>query len=1351
MAYLERLKGMNIAEYFSIARKAVTKWVVGAHTSEELLGAHGTPPMQFVTSLLDLDTLVGCIGANWVDFMFKYGGTSAIQDIGSGGKGRNLQRYEGFNFSDFLTQAFSSGLFRDPLDRMIYAQTSKLHWCRFDKQASCAVNCEVELFDDGVVLKVAKPIMECARLNSIDIKKEVLKIKDKHRREFPKKYAPFLHDLKKFCTIFSGDHECVRSVKEITIRALDGLVANFPKSFVDDNLAIDLIEAYIWNHLNPVEWNYLYYGTEIVAASPYSSGICIGTTNVIPDDALQYIAALLDIFFGAVYYILHAMDLRKQQTKSAIGSIMSRNGSHNIGSHVLAALSHNVGTMPDDQVLYQYIQHRMDYIATATSERPSWCQPTQFVGDMMRRFLSQRHLLNYICRSEDLRAWEFQSDKAKKNPDGGKIKFHVRKVDSEGKCICDFIKYEEENRSKGKNFKEETEENAIESKEGENESATTIELKEDVSLAIPGGVVGQHAFFTIIENIVRNAAKHDWTTPPKSTAVLKDPGQTDSNLKGNLDVYIDFEDKPEDENVHFTIWTRLSDVFENVVPTDARKKEATEADLKQWKTLGDLSTLPLHHRQHVKLVNSFIDDSGGLRRENWGLAEMKISAGYLQKASIDDIGGISGSFGYDIIRPCCVADKEAGARLELRESGQHASRDEKKKIKEYNARIKALDDVCHLGYRFDVPKAKKMLFVVSEMTEKLKTQEIPLRQKGIYIKSFGAVKDLQESKTLMEKGLAYQYVILDEFSEAQKKWLLPFRVLVAKDALPELSSLVPRLAIKRDSEERNFNSTLEYLKFIIDETCATTGDKDLYDAITNDICACWARHLIKQKRIKVENGRGYIKEGLGTSAVSLVVSTLGGDSGAGKSLASVEDVVEFALNEGLDTALATYKATCKPVKESINDKIITRLNALKVQGDLVYTRTNDLKKERKGLIEQQLAAWLEVTVNGNGENEEENDIEIKSAIDYLTGAAVDVQELDKQLKEIDEKYQATEGNEHEYWGRKYDEVEEKKEKAIASCQNKESIDHLVKYIDSYCDQIKNLLSKYAEKIATLPEGFSVKGNNQWKNGWNDAGILPYQNNSDKILNLRYWRHQTNKDDKYDYYLEPLSGTQSYLSTLDAIKGNEYTLLSNLVENALFRILIIDERTREFLEKHIAQKQTFRNMGIYVANDGKVAKDMEARANGAKIDTNIPEFSAEGFVNIDANTVCEVGKWYAPGGEVDEKKVNKKKRRELIDKAKKRFHDKYDALIIHQGIIDKWLPGAAHSQEKVEKFIEGLKQVFKYVVITTGRGTPANIPDSARVLPFSTIQTTLFKQYPEKMILTDAIMNILPVRAGNGRN
>lgn len=225
--------------------------------------------------------------------------------------------------------------------------------------------------------------------------------------------------------------------------------------------------------------------------------------------------------------------LREANTRTAIGTIMSRNGSHNIGSHVLSSLSHFVGTTTEDRKLYQYIQQRMDYIATATAEIPKWKQSAMLIGNVLNNFLSQRRLLEYIGASEGLGYYDEEGG----DDQYGKIRIH--------------------------------------------------KPKEDVEVAIPGGVVGFHAFYTILENIIRNAAKHQWSCISAKEKKEK-----------NLEVHIEVEDN-KGGDVNVKIWC------------------GGEITGDQLKVIRD------------SLEAKLIDEAGRPIRKSWGLAEMRVSAGFL--------------------------------------------------------------------------------------------------------------------------------------------------------------------------------------------------------------------------------------------------------------------------------------------------------------------------------------------------------------------------------------------------------------------------------------------------------------------------------------------------------------------------------------------------------------------------------------------------------------------------------------------------------------------------------------------------------------------------------------------------
>ena len=988
-------------------------------------------------------------------------------------------------------------------------------------------------------------------------------------------------------------------------------------------------------------------------------------------------------------------------TKSAIGSIMSRNGSHNIGSHVLAALSHNVGTMPDDRVLYQYIQHRMDYIATATTDRPTWSQPTMFVGTMIKHFLTQRHLLNYISRSEGLKAWEFQSDRAKSER-GGRIKLHVRKVDENGNLIHDFVKYE-----------------AL---------SAPIDLSHDVTLAVPGGVVGQHAFFTIIENVIRNAAKHDWSTPPKSTAALKElpPKSEKSPSTGDLDIYIDFEDNPEMKDVHFTIWSRLSDVFDNAGNPKTQEKSLSPKEIRKiLKANGKREELPLHRHQQVELAKSFITEQGDLRRENWGLAEMKISAGYLQKAKIEDIGGISDSDArYRIIVPCCVDDSKANdAKLKL--------------------------NVKHLGYKFNVPKARQILFVVSQKPQALKSNsdiETGLRKNGIYIKT--------KEEVLNDTTCNYAYVVVDTFPDDKEIRQMPFRVIAM--SIPKESNLNTGDAglgsgesNKAESEDvRPVLNKAVSCEVFLQKVLQRYGNdtQQIAQELIEAVCECWVRHLRDMRNL--------------SSDIPLYINTVGGSSGAGKSLVTDLDIVEYAFNEGIQNALNAFLEIGKDADKA-HAFVDCLLSLNGAHGNmLVFDRGRELAlikkcKEdesvaiqftREAIVKRQLCSWLTEWRKVNVSTDVDN------AINYLNSSSDTIKKIEAEI-EKSQKARSSCSDDSSAGN-----IKSLKKKLLVARRSLESpISALVKYLLAYCEQVSGLMSKYAETIATLPECFSKDEREKpWDLEW--AGIhfwkdkVPFKG-SDSIkqsvstYQIRYWRHETERKTGKDggckdLYLEGLSGTQSYLNVLERFVSTDRFMQTRLVENALLRLLIVDERTRDFLEKHPSMFSKFEALGIYVANDKKVYAELERlekKHDALQLGKDFHDGELEdGFVNLSPKVLYDMRKRHNG-------LLPASSREDTIADVRRKFRNKYEVIVIHQGIIDKWLPGASHDKKIVASFLASLEKVFRYVVITTGRGTPANIPNTARVLPFSSIQTSLFSQYPEKLLLTDAIMNILPVK------
>ncbi|MEM4203611.1 MAG: hypothetical protein QXS54_06035 [Candidatus Methanomethylicaceae archaeon] len=443
---------------------------------------------------------------------------------------------------------------------------------------------------------------------------------------------------------------------------------------------------------------------------------------------------LKDLFISNLYgSVMHNMLLlRRSFIKSAIAAIMSRNMSHNIGSHVLSRLTSGVINgwtgqtsvediieqlyeenckdsarsliywSKDTQILSRYLQHRMDFIAQISTEWPNWSKPTWFMRDMMHWFLSQKHLLDNIARSDGLKAHLYEqsstgatstacsprSSAASPAPgsptqgdaDGaqanqtqnaagasqqeeklGDIRLHVFLVpkdcwDETCESSGDRVRARRDQIKSGCT-KEADQLPCKRDRDGSGQpcehchrillytSKDSVEccLEEDFQVAIPGGIVGQHAFFTILENIIRNAAKHGYS---------QQRDQFD-HLDVVIEVLYDPEEKVairnqvDDQTKRIPAW--LFRIYTNVSPVD-----------------GSSAVVSVDKINEI-LGKGIIKETGELEKANWGHAEMKIAVGYLQRRDIMHIGEqgqeITGESGKTMLE---LGGSENGSRAIIR-------------------------------------------------------------------------------------------------------------------------------------------------------------------------------------------------------------------------------------------------------------------------------------------------------------------------------------------------------------------------------------------------------------------------------------------------------------------------------------------------------------------------------------------------------------------------------------------------------------------------------------------------------------------------------------------------------------
>ena len=1067
-----------------------------------------------------------------------------------------------------------------------------------------------------------------------------------------------------------------------------------------------------------------------------------------------------------------------KSVRSAIGSIMSRNGSHNIGSHVLAALSHNVGTMPDDRLLYQYIQHRMDYIATATTDFPTWSGETKLVNGLIRRFLSQRHLLDHIAGSEGLHSFKFQdpnvSGRARREQTDT-IKLHIRRKDAKGTIISDFI----------------TEDNET------NGGSVVDKLKNDISVAMPGGVIGAHAFFTILENVIRNAAKHGW-------ARQKDDKQNQGAKAENLDIYVDFILDADGKNITVTIFDNISDVFSvfddskmtanekvwlnkyrdnlkddkegdgtknkraavvdflagkgNVESLPVAYKEQhkilsarTPEELKDIAdrlmgevpsdgSIGNRLWLPLHHSQDIKLRQSFIDDAGTLRRENWGLAEMKISAGYLNKRSISDIGGITE--GLPIVTPVCVEQQET---------------------------VRGKDDQVpkrHLGYQFKIPRPREIAFVCDRA--KISQAKIDqLQTLGIFVTPLPEEMKFFKPKNEGDNDWNYSYVVLPSFPK-QENPHLPFRVLVkdksgckCPDMVPGATfydTIVARLQSDESAETIAESLKKEVYRTWIDYWCKKRGF-GVVDYSTRPLLRIMPTEVTDSGRSNQGLVSNYeVWDFVFKEMFRSIVGDLLQKADAGEFFVA-EDVYWYLAilavmpkSLGENGSVFTFKDEDDALRAKINDDSNKTDHH---ERELIFRQLNQWFDEFQGLINdkdsrfelrpalQEFSSKYVLKFGRQNDSATNNTIDSESGIHY---ASVFNKEV---MKAVENRHFNMDDN--PLWG------------------TADSDNGLICFLSELCSAYREadvMLRKYEERIVSLPAflGESQTPNKKQGEETNAETIKRFEGTLKDEKNglgiaLHYGITSANwsgraivfarhaKSDDYSHermvYFEPLSGTQSYLYELMQLPQSDSSdqILTRMYETGLSRILIIDERVAKFLRSRPDEIKTFCRMGIWCVDEKKfgVAKEVDNKEKIPPIEMldSLIELNKEKFDALIGAAVDEeaaVGK-------------NEFSQNDLIcNEVRDRGKVKFDILVIHQGLIDKWLPQAETNSKRVESFIHVLRTIIPYVVITTGRGTPANTPDSARILPFPVLEATLFKKYPEKMVLVDTIMNILPLGA-----
>jgi hypothetical protein len=296
---------------------------------------------------------------------------------------------------------------------------------------------------------------------------------------------------------------------------------------------------------------------------------------------------------------------------AATAAIMSRNMSHNIGSHVLVGLDQHLIAKNAEETsrLVSYLQQRMDFVARVATEWPAWREPVFFMRGLLRGFFRQYLLLDRLVKDDNYYAED--------------ITFEVHgPFDSDSEWATYRLSAEPGQSDKDPPVQ------AFLASEGDD--------TRDFLVAIPGGTVGMHAFYGLLENAIRNAAKHN-------------------AKRSSLVIHISVRESDGDRGFfEARYWDNLTD------GTAVVKRVGGRPDDHAGPMIEEVS----RERDIAERIDQLLIDpaTGKLTKQNWGIQEMKVCASFLAcegskrptgekalKVSLvgdPDVGGNSTSLGY---------------------------------------------------------------------------------------------------------------------------------------------------------------------------------------------------------------------------------------------------------------------------------------------------------------------------------------------------------------------------------------------------------------------------------------------------------------------------------------------------------------------------------------------------------------------------------------------------------------------------------------------------------------------------------------------------------------------------------
>jgi len=434
-----------------------------------------------------------------------------------------------------------------------------------------------------------------------------------------------------------------------------------------------------------------------------------------------------------------------------------------------------------------YLRERQDFIASIPTMDPIWTAPLDIIGDIIEPILGSVKaskfpkcsrlflLFDNIIRSENIRA--------------GAIKFVVilKKASKEEPLKLEY---------------------GFEVDNSIYYSLQKFEKPPDFNAAIYLGIGGCQAFYGIIENILRNSARHSNKEEIKKVVNYSDkvinkqkPDNMTKPLQITIEFLYDYEGKKYKDDF---IKVRIYDDF---ISWQKSGDKWIKNDSKKPLELDDINTLLAPRFEEKKDIDGrIIDNTGNVVKGSWGMKEMRICASFLRGLQIEDYENAT--------RKPPIIQAFIQAAPKQNEKGS-------------------------LGFEFFIPKVKDLLIISKSLRKNVgKNVRNELKNEGIYIED-----SVTKIADLLKRGVfVHEFVAIDTDEEENTKYIKDSSI-----SLPyKLFLISGKKGIKKTVIEKkeliSWLSKGKSLKFKVNDKEYTC--KSCYEKVMLEIYKKWIEYLL---------------------------------------------------------------------------------------------------------------------------------------------------------------------------------------------------------------------------------------------------------------------------------------------------------------------------------------------------------------------------------------------------------------------------------------------------------------------------------------------------------------------------